>query len=305
MNNILVNKDVIDNETLESVKLLIRNSTHRYYYDKKRIYIDHNNNEIFNNIFSQLKGSTTMKLKEIECFMVKDNTSDDFSYEKIFCKEDEYIFDFHIVQKGKYPLIGNTPSYKIDTITVLLKMFLVKSFNNCEKICDSKHFEDFVYSYDFESTCKNCEYFVLSLLTHLDKNGDFILFKHLVEHFQHFFDNFELAKQEFEKGTVYTKNILDNLETKDGKQKECKEQQIQQHILLEMNTEKINSSFGNAFLQFAILNDPILRNYPLMDNQCISFPGNLIHKREPYEAFTDDKIIHILFKCVKNLKKNS
>lgn len=289
MSIINIKNDVLDANTLNEVKEYIKTCIHEFKYNEKRICIHIENNNLIKKIFSKIESSDNFILTDIDCFTMNNVTEHDYIYEKQYCKEGDRIFDLQIIQRGKIPLIGNTDSYKESLTLVLIKRLLIKylKINICND--DKMQFiEAFLSTYNFTDTCFNPEFFAYSILSYIRKENNVQLFISTVKYCEQFFRDFWDAMEKSNNNIYYSSinSTFSNTE-----------------FLSEISIEKINSSVGNAYLQIAMPSDPILRNYPLKDNQYISFPGHLIHKRESYENFTDDKIIHILFKCTKNLNK--
>lgn len=307
MDCVEVFKNSIDADTLQKVKVFLSKCEYKYVPDSNRIIIPHENSPLFNDIFSQLKDTSHLELIEIECFMIKKSTSDDFSYESKI--KDGQIFDLQIVRSGrKNNLVGNHLKYKDEFVNVMLKQIIITIFvNNYLTVKDDtfnytelQDIINFTQVYNFEKTLYDPHYFIFSLLIHLKrslkKNVLFVLFDKLQKLFSIFF----AALKEHQTGLFYHKKM--NKYLFDGYNFTSYEKNMH-NCLLELIVEKLNSAYGNSYFQYALPNDPILYNIPLKENQCIRYPSNLIHKREPYETFTDDDVIHILFKCCNNLKK--
>ena len=306
MDSINVYNDCIDTDTLKKLKDFFNKCEYIYVPDNARIIIPTKNTELFRNVFSQLqKKSDHLDLVEIECFMIKKSSPDNFSYENNI--NNGQIFDLQIVRSAKKNnLIGNGANYKDAFVSVLLKQIIITTFT--EKLLNINIFstelnkiDNFTQYYNFEDTLYDPYYFCFSLLVHLkidhiENEKLFFLLNQLKLLFSIFFE----ALKKHNSGILYYEKINDYL--LEGYTLSSYEKKLQ-YSLNELTVEKINSSYGNSYFQYALPNEPILYNIPLKDNQCIVYPSNMIHKREPYETFTDDDIIHILFKCCNNLKK--
>lgn len=306
MDCVEVFKNSIDADTLQKVKVFLSKCEYKYIPDSNRIIIPHENSPLFNDIFSQLKDTSHLELIEIECFMIKKSTSDDFSYENKI--KDGQIFDLQIVRSGqRNNLIGNTANYNKAFTNVLLKHILTNVFAEKLLTCynyfscnEINRIKVFIQSYNFEKTLHDPNYFCFSLISYLEMNLEKDIILCLFNEAQNLFTIFFTALKAHQSGLTYHEKINDSI--LDSYKFNGPEKRMHS-CLLEMLVEKINSSYGNSYFQYALPNDPILYNIPLKENQCIRYPSNLIHKREPYETFTDDDVIHILFKCCNNLKK--
>jgi len=300
MNYVEVFNDAISKDTLIKVKQYFNNCEYKFFPESNRIKIQCDDYTLFNDIFSQIKGTCNVELIDIECFMIKENKSDDFGYEKNI-KDKGCVFDLQIVRSGRNNiLIGNDPQYKNQFVSVILKQIIISYFINHE-LRVIQNFNDrqltkiiqFTQDYNFDKTCYDPYYFTLSFLVYINYKFDRNLLYLLSGCLQKIFDIFFIALEQHNRGILYHEKIHDFLCDNPYVEDEYK----LHSYLLELTVEKFNSSFGNSYFQYAITNDPFLYNIPLKDNQCIKYPNNLIHRREPYETYTDDNVIHILFKC--------
>jgi hypothetical protein len=308
MDCIKVYANITDADTLQKIKCFFNNCEYKYFPNNNRIIIPHENSELFSNIFSQFKDTDNLELVEIECFMLKKRTSDNFSYENQV--KDGYVFDLQIVRAGKKrQLIGNSNNYQKAFVSVLLKHIIILILPTTDKFkyifndIEINNIIEFTQFYNFEDKLYDPYFFAFSLFVHLKKKACSIkkdlLFDFLNE-LQQLFDTFFTALKQHQSGLIYHEKINSHLF--DG-YTFIDSENILHTCLLEMIVEKINSSYGNSYFQYALPDEPVLYNIPLKDNQCIKYPSNMIHKREPYETFTDDDVIHILFKCCNHLKK--
>lgn len=297
MSNITIQQNVLNKDTLDIIKKYVFECPCEYIENSTKINVVIDDYKLFNEAFSQINNyNEPIVLKEIQCFFLKPKIEDVFDYEKDFYS-DGIIFDFQIVKNGtKRPLIGNTKTYAKDFSNLLLKKFIANTLSDQEIYNSNKDdISRFIQNYDFQNTAYDVNVFVLSLLEYSNLSYTFQYFLSLLEKVKKCFLTYDKVISFIETNNDYYKNIDDylfslnlSLETRNL-----------HSFVIDAIVEKLNSSTGYAYLQFAIQNEPILRNYILKDNQCICYPGQIIHKRFQYERFTDDKIIHILFKCVK------
>ena len=298
MTTINVQKNVLNESTLESIKEYIFNCQGEYIDNSTKINIVVDDNTIFTEAFSQITESKEFELKDIQVFFLQKNREDTFDYEKEF-SDDGIIFDLQIIKHGvRRPLIGNTSTYEKDYSNVILKTCIMNTFKHNEMMnnrIDEDKARSFVQNYEFKENAYNVEVFLLSLLDFLKIPYDLQDFKLVTATLKICFSSAMKAISLIQTNCDYYKDIDNYLFTHDI----SPEMLMLHSFVIDAMVERLNSSSGYAYLQFALPNEPVLQNYILQNNQCISYPGNLIHKRFQYERFTDDKIIHILFKCVK------
>lgn len=299
MDAITVKKNILNDNLLDELKAYLNNCIFEYSNDNERIYLKSKKDDKYlEKLFSTLFDSNDVTLKKVESFTIKPSTSESFHFGEE-C-ENGVIIDLQIVQNGKnYPLIGNTETYEKDFFNVVFKHLLVyvfiKDINVDVDSETNKKISDFIYTYNFKDTCYNVDLFVCLLLENIKM---YYSIEHLIECIEHFESSFKIifeAIKSDENGLKYHPDIMNifkgyNTNKKDKYLHDC---------LVGIEIEKLNTMSGYSYLQFALPNEPVLYNLPLIDNQCVIFPSSIIHKREPYERFTDDKIIHIVFTCSK------